>query len=149
MLTGTSVVLRTRHCCAAKSFAEVAFTETGIDSQGFLEASDGLVQMFGKLDQTHRALSSEEIEAIDRPLSSHSSQAVVRHVEGQRPPADREHRLVLSRLSSAILTLIAVILVRSLRVGCLWVRPDRPPRQHQGSRSWAWGLSPYSRRYLR
>lgn len=31
----------------AQSFADVAVTEDGIDTKEFLEASDGLVQMFG------------------------------------------------------------------------------------------------------
>ena len=30
-----------------KSFADVPFTEYGVETQSFLEASDGLVQMFG------------------------------------------------------------------------------------------------------
>ena len=32
-----------------KSFADVPFTEYGVETQSFLEASDGLVQMFGTL----------------------------------------------------------------------------------------------------
>ena len=32
-----------------KSFADVPITEYGVETQSFLEASDGLVQMFGTL----------------------------------------------------------------------------------------------------
>lgn len=32
-----------------KSFADVPFTECGVETQSFLEASDGLIQMFGTL----------------------------------------------------------------------------------------------------
>jgi len=35
--------------CISQSFADVPFTHGGIETQSFLEASDGLVKMFGRI----------------------------------------------------------------------------------------------------
>lgn len=57
-----------------QSFADVPITPTGIDSKSFLEASEGLLQMFGTSLTTLLFLSSaEEIEPRQRLLFLHPS----------------------------------------------------------------------------
>jgi len=66
----SSLIQRRWTVVVGQSFADVHFTNEGVDTCSFLEASDGLVKLFGERRRTHRRTEDLGVDTVPSTQTS-------------------------------------------------------------------------------